>query len=195
MWNKPASQKSNPTPDDYVDPESYGADMPPDQTGIIRPVVQKVEVLPYRGEEYHGVNPNLAGPPPDINHNVWDVTAEVPFPEEKQEPQMQPVPVRIVEQGTKEVKAFRVAQLDITADRRIVERNVNRYKVTVKNLHATMAIYISNVQGQSNQYNGYPIDPGAEKEITTTEPIYASSADGTTTIFVAILDEMSVIVP
>ena len=192
MWNKPPSQKSFPTSDDYADPESHGVDPAPDYSEVIRPVEHKVDVLPYRGQEYHGVDPNVAGPPPDINKSVWDVTAEVPFAEAHKEPEMAPVPVRIVEGSTREVKDFRVAQLDIAAERRIVEYNPKRYKVSVKNLHATMAIYISPNQGQSTQFNGYPIDPGGEKEITTTQPIYASSADGTTVIFVAILDEVSV---
>jgi hypothetical protein len=176
MRNKQASQKSNPVPDDYVTQDSWGVDPPPE--GGLRPTVSRVDVLPYRGQEYHGVNPNLAGPPPDINADVFDQTMVVPEPQEKPDPDIRPVPVRVVKNDDQwETTIFRTFQnLVGPGPTRIVGHQKDRTTCILKNDDAAGSIWISN-DPQPNVVNSFLLKAGGQMTINGTNAVWASSAD------------------
>lgn len=183
MFNRPASQKSNPTSDDYVTQDSWGTDPPPDDSEVLRPLRPKVDVLPYRGQEYHGVDPNLAGPPPDINENVFDGTMQVPVKQEKPDEFMRPVPVRIVKNNDQwETTQFRTTQAPVgPIPVRVANHMKARTSLIVKNDAAagTAGIYISSEQNPAAP-NSFLLSPQQQLTINGTNAVYAMSADAST---------------
>lgn len=174
-----SEHSSNPM-NNYQVPEGYGADPRPNQTGVIRPLHRTSQVLPYRGAEYHGVDPNT-GTPTDVTVDDVFVTSHVPIPAEdnpKDRP-VTPIPVRIVtEDDSYQQKLFRTGRgvVDNTAVQ-ILSHQKDRTQLLIRNL-GTVAILVSN-QEQPDAMNSWQLDAGAQSmPMCGINAIYAVSADG-----------------
>lgn len=187
MRKPPKNESSDPQNDYQVeDSHLYNTQSP---GGAMRPAVPEVNVLPYRGQEYHGVNPDVAGPPGDLNVNVFDQSQVHPLAEEEQPINIRPVPVHIVNLYGRERRAFRTSMVPVpTVAVLLAGHDTNRTSLMVKNTDAANTIYISD-NSNPNPVTSYPLGPGGEVSLSTEDAIYAISP--TAPVNVATLAEMS----
>lgn len=141
----------------------------------------------YRGYETHGV-----AVPPSVHEteypDAWDEqdVEEVLAPEKE----IEATPVRIVQYGSREMQDWRSGQTVVSTVALLVSRNERRKLVRIRNLSATIALYIGNTLGTST-ISGYPIPANSELTINTTEEVYGVSGDGNV-LSVAIIQEITV---
>lgn len=131
------------------------------------------ENFPYRGIEYHGVEPTAE----PRETPGYDATVGAEFKEVK-EPET-PVPVKIVTEGLKEINDWQVRREYVSgASYCIAGRNNNRTRLTIRNAGAVNVWVGSN--GSVTSFMGYPIVPNAELTLNkAVTPVYAVSDDGT----------------
>jgi hypothetical protein len=142
--------------------------------------------FPYRGGEQHGVAPTG----PEYNPaEQWQADQAVQYQEEE-EHTIRPVPVRIVQESTREFKGFSTGtvQADSTP-RMIAGRHDRRHSVRIRNNDAAVAILIGT--SMVNTVSGWTVAPGDTETLNTDQEVYAISADGTA-VSVSILQEFSV---
>lgn len=186
---------NQPVPTDYIEPggnPGYGTDPVPDQTGVIRPLIKQSNVLQYRGQEYHGVNPNLAGDPPDINANVFDQSAVIVEGQEKEQERAEvPVPVRVVhDDGEWEQALVRTTGMVLSATPiTLVSHMRTRTNLLIIN-NGTVGVYVSDSQ-QPSQPNSYLIPAGGSFTTKGQNRIYGVTVDGSSQP-VSILEEYTV---
>lgn len=153
-----------------------------------RPEAYTGENIPYRGTETHGV-PITVGP------DGFDGYEDMHSGEyEPQEPEPDPVAVRIVTQGGRELRRFRTGTeiLDSTAApivRMIAGRNPARTQITIKNTGAGI-VYIGESESVAS-YTGFAIAAGALQALNAEDAIYAVAAAGTTGTL-SLLEEFTV---
>lgn len=173
-------------PNDYADIPASAApngEIP----NPVRPVVEHTGwALPYRGFQAHGVDPNSSRPE-SVPSDLFDQgTVQV---DEQAEPTRAetPVPVRIVESGSRENKEFLTAQeVAFSSPSMIAGRSEQRTKLMVKNV-GTVSVYIGN-DNRVNTYNGYPLAANESVTLDGWGAVWAVSSDGTNQP-VAILSE------
>lgn len=188
MRKPPKNQSSNPGNDYQVEENHEYRTVPP--AGAVAPVVPNVNVLAYRGQEYHGVNPDLGGPPADLNADVFDQSMVIAPQADKDQPDIRPVPVHVVNLSSREIRSFRTDQIPVsTTPMMLVGRDPNRTSLMVKNTDQANSIYISD-NANANAVTGYPVGPGVEVSLGTSEAIYAVAS--TAPVNVAVLAEMSI---
>ena len=145
-------------------------------------------VFPYRGIEQHGVEADRG---PVLPSEEWVVDPAAAADLLKERPDVEPTPVRIVQESSKEIQDWRSGQTVLTANPSLVAgRNKRRSTVRIKNLSATVAIYVGNTVGVST-VSGYPIAANGELQINSEEEVYGISADGSS-VGVAVIQELSV---
>lgn len=164
-WNPftaPPEQSSEPEP------------IPTINGGYIVPLEEKSTGVnfPYRGSEQHGVPVDWS---PDKSPEEWE-GGIVRFREP--EPETEPVAVRIVETSSQELRKFRVAQHIVGASPTLVAGRFNkRTRCTIRNMDADTVAYISSASAVST-WTGYPINFGADLDISADDEVWAISADG-----------------
>lgn len=153
---------------------------------------------PYRGADVHGV----------ASADVWqDVSApevdtvKVPVQEEREQ---EPVPVRIVTEGGRERKIFRVYVEYVTPlvdgpARQIVGLNEHRTKVTVFNTDVGGNGILLSDRAENLPWAGIPVEStaagNAKEEFTSESPVYccAGGIASGTKVRLVIKEEYSVI--
>lgn len=146
--------------------------------------------FPYRGQEQHGVGV-AAEPwiPQDGDAESWEGRTDY-APDETE---ITPVPVRIVNDSSGEIRQWRALQTDADGAPRLISgRNEAMARVQVANLSATATdvVYIG-PDITVSRFSGYPVTPGVPVTINTTGAVYAIT-DGSITVTVAVLIEHSV---
>jgi hypothetical protein len=168
------------------------ASEPPDRLGAIEPVEEHVKgtVFPYRGMENHGVQPL------DVDYDTQKYAVdEREFDEHpeylSEDVVAEPIPVRVVQEFAHVRKEIRTRQMPVTDVIQIVNRNDARSRIWIKNIGGTNAVFIGNDNNVS-AVTGFKLSAGDVLEgVVTTEDIYATTGDGSTTT-VAILEEVEV---
>lgn len=176
---------------DYEVPaDSY----PPDD--VPHPVRPLVEHAPNnfagRGTETHGVTPQHYSEP---QLEIFDQGEVKPDHQREPERHEVPVPVRIVNtDDVHEIKSFGTTQTSAgQAPVQLVGRDTTRTNLVIRNLSASTGVSVFiGTQRSANTMNGFPIDPGGSESLTTTEPIWGVSADGSTVVPIAIMWEAMV---
>ncbi len=143
--------------------------------------------FPYRGTETHGVDPIYDVEPPPEQWEGGMVPVSVAEPEEPQKV----IPVRIVEESSEEYDDWATGQADIGVNpTQIVGRNPRRSSLKIRNLSATVVVYVGKDMGGANFFSGWPIDPGDSLDLNSTEAVFGRAVTGT--VIVAILQEFTV---
>jgi hypothetical protein len=140
----------------------------------------------YRGTETHGVTPTVEF------HDVEAITPDDAIVEfEIPDSTPDPIPVRIVQSGGRELKRATVqhSYAQPGYQQRIVGRDVNRSACKITNLHATDTAYIS-PDPSVQPFLGYPIKAGAEFAYNAQDALYAISGT-VNTIELAVYSETS----
>lgn len=148
-------------------------------------------VFAYRGQELHGVP--MTGTP--------DLYDEVPDGEtvlvEELPPEPDPIPVRIVKSGGRELSRWRTQRAYAGDDASaLIGRDESRNTLRIRNLSSTAGdrVWIAPDQGQANSAFGYPLDPGVEITLNTEDPVFVrrDSASPTNPVPVGVLTEYTV---
>ncbi|HET7414769.1 MAG TPA: hypothetical protein VFI97_03635 [Arthrobacter sp.] len=128
------------------------------------------QMLPYRGFDVHGVHGDTSPEPvPSL-----DGQTVVHYREPKPEPD--PIPVRIVHEGGREIATFSgSADYATNVARAIVGENIDRSSVTITN-NSAVTVWLNN--NMVSKGNGYPLAAGKDVNWTVQTAIYAVSDDG-----------------
>lgn len=130
-------------------------------------------VFPYRGMQQHGVHPSQSVDPPDHMAEGGMVTVAPPHKGPD------PVPVRIVQGGTKEYSQWRAFQAYVSGSpTQVVNRKENRANLTLRNLSDTVHVWIGPDANVTKQ-TGFRLDKGASFSLAGEAEIWAVSDDGT----------------
>lgn len=149
------------------------------------PLDERVDNIPYRGEELHGVPFEDKPMPDELKHWRGTVPTYVEEPKE-----VNPIPVKIVTEKSDEIKNIRAKQVPIVAGdpaSQIINRNINRRKVTIKNITGGAGPAFITGENNATTMSGFPIFPGETLAFESTEPVWAVSPLGCT---LAILGEV-----
>lgn len=161
------------------------ADPPPNRG--IPPVQEAVEDdwNPYRGYEMHGVE-QTADP---VEIPGYDGTVPVEY--EKSEPEPKPTPVRIVNEGSRERRAFRVNRAYSNGTPALIVRQYDRRSsVQIRNLSATKRVFIGPDPTVTN-WTGFPVEANGTFSTNAETAVYAVTEDETT-VELAIYTEYTV---
>lgn len=154
---------------------------------VLRPeaIVPEMEAYaghnhPYRGTEDHGVMP-VDDPLPELDYADGRLAEYSDSP-----PDPEPIPVRIVTKGGREIRRFRpmVAYAGptdvngVTTPKQILAKDDSRKNATIRNSN-TETIYISDEAETANVTYGYPIPQNATYQTESQEAVYASIAKTT----------------
>lgn len=136
--------------------------------------------LPYRGVVDHGVDVNTEPVEPQ------DWTDGRPVEYDAPPDDVTVVPVRIVEEGARELRRFRTSVAyaggtDHGRARQIINQDENRTSVTIRNRTIDKTIWYSDKPETANELGGYPLDAGAEKTLTAHTAVYATVEDAADT--------------
>lgn len=153
------------------------------KTDVDRPVAEtpipervRGHVFAYRGMETHGVDPNNdAQDPEDYGYMERGVTVQY----EPEDNGPEPIPVIIVQHGSKEFRRFRTVRMGSgTSDgspTAILGRDTDRRKVTIKNV-STDTVYIGHDQSSASQMHGYPLAANETMTVDAWSQIFAISS-------------------
>jgi hypothetical protein len=173
----PSLPGSWPRPNDqtleYQNPDDSQTDHPAAR-GV--PVMDRAAgvVFPYRGQEQHGVE--VVAPPWQMGGDQVEYDADRFM---APDPDPEPIPVRIVQEGSNEIRAFRMYQTPVDSVGRIITgTNERRSKCRVRNLDAAKVVYVSH-DLTITPTTGYPILAGTDLEIEGEAAVYCISGDGT----------------
>ncbi len=175
--------------------QRQGQQTPPNRPDRVKPVPEHYQGqnFPYRGTETHGVKPP-ADMDADAYYHVgmWDDGEAETI---KSEPELKTedvIPVRIVqgEKGRQRLdwRAGRFYVQNIAQE--LVGRLETRRSLRIKNNSQTATIYIGPDSGVA-VYTGYPLGPGQDILIYSTENVFAVTDNGSTAE-VGILTEYAV---
>lgn len=149
----------------------------------IEPVPEHYEGYnnPYRGTELHGVEPNTEPRPVPSHASVVDTEYDPPIPEPD------PIPVRIVTTGGRELRRSRIYQGKANAGNcnQILGRDEQRYKVKLKNL-GTSVVYVGNNDSTANANHGWPLAQDEVFESETQDELWVLSSHATDAMTVAV---------
>lgn len=162
----------------------------PDRLGL-RPAIEGYpgDVFPYRGTEDHGVTATDKPTQP----GDWQTGRDVEYMERPVE--QDPIPVRIVEEGSRELRRFRVfvgyaGGTTNNMPKQIVGQDEERSTVRISNTSTDKTVWISHSAEQASSVYGYPISAGEELVLYTHMAIYAMS-DNASDLGVRVLVEYS----
>lgn len=145
---------------------------------------------PYRGTEFHGVPSEH--PFREDAEGYTDGT--IPLRYDDSPPDSGPViPVRVISDAKEQISIWRVNQRFATVSpgpaAQVANRNRARTKLTVENISATYGCWIG-PDTTVSAVTGYYLGPGAKQDFTTTEEVYAVSADTSNVCPLSILQEL-----
>ena len=156
-----------------------------DRPHAVEPIPEEYvgENNPYRGIQDHGVEPTgkpIGGP---------DYEDDIPAFYEEVKPDADPVPVRIVSAGGRELRRFNTWQEAVAAGtvRMIAGRNNARNSIVILNT-GTDTIYVGSSESVAS-YTGFPVGAGGTLSLNTEDAVYAYAAAQQT---VACIEEFSV---
>lgn len=140
---------------------------------------------PYRGTEAHGVEPTED----PTNIPGWN-SESIPVPVEIETPDPDPIPVRIVSgESAQEFKRWRVATEYASPEgRRIVNALDTRTILKVRNSSDAVTVFVGPDESVS-AFTGYPLGPGQEITLTTTEDVWGIAAEQ---VLISVLYEYTV---
>lgn len=144
--------------------------------------------FPYRGQQQHGVGVE-AQPwiPQDGDAEAWETREDY----EASDTEVRPVPVRIVTDTSGEIREWRAAQnIADGAPRLISGRNTAQSSVHVTNTNAVETVWIG-PDVTVGTLSGWPLLPGEDVTINTTEPVYAITNGSTVNVAVLIQHSVS----
>ena len=132
-------------------------------------------VNPYRGMEDHGVDPTKATPIEDLD-GQWDEL----YDEVQDEPEPDPVAVRIVNNASEEYRAFKTIVVYATPNPQtaVIGRDAERTRVTI-NYTGSNIVYLAHTQFGATPQFGYPLSPDTHFSLLTDQPIYLGSESAT----------------
>lgn len=146
----------------------------------ITPVLERVqgENHPYRGLEDHGVD-NVYDPTDPVTNTVDIDGRPVKIEYVPEEKIPEPVPVRIVQESSREYRQFWTDRITLSDGRSsILGRDNNRITARVVNTDAAKTVWIAS-NNADLALRGYPLGPGKELPISGEMPVYAMATDGT----------------
>jgi hypothetical protein len=125
---------------------------------------------PYRGSQDHGVMPTAKPSPTPDN------TGSIPALFELEEPPPEPIPVRIVQQGTREIRRFTTQQVPVgSAPVRVLGRDANRRAATVA-VADPVVVWFGGDFGVS-AFSGWGLSNGGQLKIEANDEVWAVSSD------------------
>lgn len=152
-----------------------------DRPSPIPPRLESVEGqnFAYRGTETHGVTPTAKSEDPltDDAFDALNPDGRAVFVPAIDHPKDEdPIPVRIVTEFKREIKAFSTDRRIAVWNRadEIVGRDENRISLTIKNISSDKALFI----GYSREtifLTGYPLYASQERTLTTEDPVYVAA--------------------
>lgn len=155
-------------------------DEPRGGTTPLAPIPERAfaPVFAYRGMDTHGV-PVEAQPwiPRDADAQSWEGQEQVYDPDVVP---IQPIPVIIVEESQREIRAWRATRMYADATPRlIVGRDSRRMRVRIRNLNTSPgdSVFIGDSSNVTN-ISGYPIPAATDLVIDTEEEVYAYAPTG-----------------
>jgi hypothetical protein len=168
----------NQQQEEVTPPVSYRAPTPEESSQLY---------LPYRGSQFHGVDPGRIAVVADEDTEGGKVVTGYFEPGDED---INPVPVRIVETAAHEFSEWRAYQSYAgAAPTMVVNAKSGRQNCKLRNLSATIRVWL----GPANTVTaitGYPLDAGAEISFTGEAAVWAISNDGST-VTLAVLTEFS----
>lgn len=163
--------------------------MTPDRPHPTAPILETYEGSnhPYRGIETHGIPDNAK--PTDPQMEWSDGTRKVIYDEPAKE--IDPVPVRIVAEGSDERRKLRVWQYVLTAGQsaRVAQANPNRSKIRVKNV-AAFVVYLGESESVS-VYTGWPLAQNESLDFDTQDDLWVLNPDAVNSATIALIDQYS----
>lgn len=156
----------------------------------IKPLVEEYEGrnFPYRGSEIHGVDPLFDVPPSPESWEGGMVSVDVD--DEAKEPE-KVLPVRIVSESTKEFETWSTQQVYVGEyPVQIVGRDTRRTNLKIKNLSATVVLYVAPSEQSAKRTLAYPVDPNESFTLVGSDQLWAVSATSAQ-VLVAILIEFT----
>lgn len=133
--------------------------------------------LPYRGQVNHGVPYDGVNP---IDESQYWSEEETDYEDEAQA--VDPIPVRVVNRGAREINRFSTRQFTtaIGVPIQVADRNESRTSITIKcGVNDPLFIGDANI----SLFSGFRLDPSVSHVLKTTEPVYViSSAVDTFTV-------------
>lgn len=149
-----------------------------------------VGFFPYRGTQTHGVDPGMVTPVADEDSEGGKVDTSYFQP---RTPDIDPVPVRIVEGAAHEYQRFRTwqAYLNATSPVLVAGRQDGRQNLRIRNFATvgTARVWLS-ADSNVTSYTGYPLSGNDELILSGEAPVYGIADTGTVTL--AVLSEYSV---
>lgn len=167
---------------------------PPQRPQPIEPVTESYEGenIPYRGTELHGVP--MFDEPQDVP--AWHEGREVVY--EEQEPEQDPVPVRIVNTSGREVRRSRIFQVPApvldTPAKQVVGMDEQRSSVKVKNITAD-AVWIGNEAHTANSVHGWRLNENETYETTSQMSLWVTGSHASNVSKVAVSVDYAVEAP
>lgn len=149
-----------------------------------------IQYLPYRGSEFHGVDPGKIAPvhDEDVEGGKVPISGFTPGEED-----IAPVPVRIVGTAAHEYRKWQAGQVTVNALSAVLVGSFRdgRTSLKIKNLGGAGGTRIW-VGPDSNvtSYTGYPVEGDDEISFSGEAPVYAIADTGTITV--AVLTEYSI---
>ena len=149
-----------------------------------------VQYLPYRGSEFHGVDPGKIAEvqDEDVEGGKVPVSGFVPGEED-----IAPVPVRIVGTAAHEYQKWQAGQVTVNALSPVLVGSFRdgRTNLTIKNLSTsgTGNVWLGPTSNVTS-YTGYPLGGGGEISFSGEAPVYAIADTGTVTL--ALLTEYAI---
>lgn len=169
-------------------------EMAPDRPRPTAPILETYEGSnhPYRGIESHGVADT--GKPSDPQTEWNDGTRKVVYDDNKNEPD--PVPVKIVEQGGREIKSWRIITDKVPANngiRRVVGANPRRTGLRIKN-NNNFFLYIGSNESVAS-YTGYPMGSFESLDLDIQDEVWVSNPDAANLADIVVIEYFSIPVP
>lgn len=160
---------------------------PRGKSNIDREVVQPVpdryarDFIPYRGDVDHG---QKVGPAEiynrELNEAMWKDEPEPDNEPEDKSPD--PIPVRIVQSGKREIKSWRASRAYASSEvSRIVGRNDSRTSLRIKNLGKSK-VWIGEDAMTAATHIGYPLPVDSDLTLSAIEDVWAVTEPTTETV-------------
>ena len=146
----------------------------------------------YRGTQTHGVKP-AAGVDADAYYGIgmWDDGEHEVIETLSEEKIVEPIPVMVVQREGRERLDWRAGRFLVQEyPQEIAGRLETRRSLRIKNNSESDTVYIAPDSGISS-YTGYPLGPGEDVHIFSTENVFAVT-EPTKTVEVGILTEFGI---
>lgn len=144
---------------------------------------------PYRGTEFHGVDPGMVTKVEDVDSEGGKVPVSHFVPGEKD---IDPVPVRIVTGTIHEYNKWQAKQVQVgnTSPIMVASFQDGRSTLKIKNYVTGASRVWIGPDSNVTSYTGYPLDADEETTFSGEAPVYAVADTGT--VALAVLTEYSV---